>query len=301
MAILPPMRDFILAPADEMDPAALHAAFIAAFADYLLGPFEVSLAHWPAFLARQCVQLPASRVALAGGAVQAFALVAPRPDRPAWRLGTMGAVPAARGSGAAPLLLDDFIARARAAGQSEAELECFAQNERGMRLYRSRGFDAVHELHGYTGAAGSLALDDPDPGAIEAVTLEDAFAWLDDAGRQCGGLPLQVTPPSLRSLPAALQAWRLGRAQVIASDSGAGRLVIQSLVDLEPAQASAQRLVAHLVRRFGDGTVFVPQLQREDLGGLALLRCGLQRLPLHQWLMRKPLSVSQAPGPTPPR
>ena len=295
------MRDFILAPADAVDPADLHAAFMAAFADYLLGPFEVTLAQWPAFLARQCVQLPASRVALAGGGGQAFARGAPRPDRPNWRRGSMGARPGARGAGAAPVLLDDFIARARAAGQSEAELECFAQNERGMRLYRGRGFAPVHELHGYTGAAESLAGGDPPAAdAIEAVGLEDAFAWLDQAGRECGGLPLQVTPPSLRALPVALQAWRLGRAQVIASDGGAARLVVHSLVDLEPAQSSAERLVAHVIRRFGRGTVFVPQLQREDVGSRALLRCGLQRLPLHQWLMRKPLQVTRAPGPTAP-
>lgn len=295
------MPDFILAPADALEPADLHAAFVEAFADYLLGPFEVALDQWPAFLARQCVQLPASRVALAGGIIQAFALAAPRPDQRSWRLGTMGALPAARGTGAAPALLDDFIARARAAGQAQAELECFAQNERGVRLYRSRGFDTVHELHGYSGTAGApagsdVAADD----AIEAVPLEDAFAWLERANLECGSLPLQVTPPSLRALPAALHAWRHGRAQAIASD-GAGRLVIHSLVDLEPAQSSAERLVSHLMRRAAHRTVFVPQLQREDLGGRALLRRGLQRLPLHQVLMRKPLQVSPGRAPIPPR
>ncbi|HEY0884676.1 MAG TPA: GNAT family N-acetyltransferase [Ramlibacter sp.] len=295
------MPDFILAPADAVDPADLHAAFVAAFADYLPGPFEVALGQWPAFLARQCVHLPASRVAVAGGIVQSFALVAPRPDRRHWRLGTMGAVPAARGTGAAPALLDDFIARARAAGQAQAELECFAQNERGVRLYRSRSFETVHELHGYGGMPHVLAGSDAAADAsVEAVPLDDAFAWLERAGRECDGLPLQVTPPSLRALPVALQAWRHGRAQVIASD-GADRLVIHSLVDLEPTQTSAERLVAHLMRRAAGSTVFVPQLQREDLGGRALARCGLQRLPLHQLLMRRPLQVSSGRAPTPPR
>lgn len=297
------MPDFILAPADEVDPADLHAAFVAAFADYLLGPFEVAPGQWTAFLARQGVQLPASRVALSGGTIQAFALVAPRPDQRAWRLGTMGAVPAARGTGTAPALLDDFIERARAAGQLRVELECFAQNERGVRLYRSRGFETVHELHGYSGTADALAgRDAAADDAIGLVPLEDAFTWLEHAARECGGLPLQVTPASLRALPLALQAWRRGRAQAIASDSGgASRLTIHSLVDLEPAQTSAERLVAHLVRRFGHGTVFVPQLQREDVGGRALARCGLQRLPLHQLLMRKPLQVSPGRAPIPPR
>lgn len=295
------MPDFILAPADAVDPADLHAAFVAAFADYLPGPFEVTPSQWPAFLARQCVQLPASRVARSGRAIHAFALAAPRPDQRSWRLGTMGAVPAARGTGAAPALLDDFLERARAAGQAQAELECFAQNERAVRLYRSRGFETVHELHGYSGTVGAVAASDtPADGSIEAVSLEDAFTWLDRAGRECDGLPLQVTPASLRALPVALHAWRHGRAQAIASD-GAGRLVIHSLVDLEPAQTSAERLVAHLTRRAAGRAVFVPQLQREDLGGRALLRRGLQRLPLHQVLMRRPLRLTPDRAPSPPR
>lgn len=102
-------------------------------------------------------------------------------------------------------------------------------------------------------------------------------------------------------MPVALQAWRHGRAQVVAGDSGAGRLTIHSLVDLDPAQASAERLVIHLMRRFGHGTVFVPQLQREDLGGQALRRCGLQRLPLHQVLMRRLLQLTPERAPIPPR
>lgn len=102
-------------------------------------------------------------------------------------------------------------------------------------------------------------------------------------------------------MPVALQAWRHGRAQVVAGDSGAGRLTIHSLVDLDPAQASAERLVIHLMRRFCHGTVFVPQLQREDLGGQALRRCGLQRLPLHQVLMRRLLQLTPEPAPIPPR
>lgn len=88
---------------------------------------------------------------------------------------------------------------------------------------------------------------------------------------------------------------------MVASDSGAGRLTIHSLVDLDPAQTSAERLVAHLASRAGHGTVFVPQLQREDLGGRALLRRGLQRLPLPQLLMRKPLQLTPHRAPIPPR
>lgn len=289
------MPDPSFVPAGDVPAADLHAAFAAAFADYLHGPFDLSFEQWPAFTARQCVDLAASRVARLGGAIHAFALVAPRPERRSWRLATMGAVPAARGSGAAAALLDDFIARARAAGQAEVELECFAQNERAVRLYRGRGFEPVHELHGYSGAPGELRGDGAQH-PVESVTLEDAFAWLEAAGPRLGGLPLQVTPACLRALPVALRAWRSGRAQLIAAETAPGRLSIQSLVDEDAAQRSAQGLAAHLIAQFPGHAIDVPQLQREDLGGQALERAGLRRLPLHQLLMRRRLSLPSGPG-----
>ncbi|HWI83565.1 GNAT family N-acetyltransferase [Ramlibacter sp.] len=281
------MREsFTLLPADEVSPVDLHAAFGAAFADYLLGPSDLPLTQWPSFIARQCVRLDASRVALAGGELRAFALAAPRPDQPRWRLGTMGVVPAARGSGAAQILLDDFIARAGAAGQRGVELECFAQNQRALRLYASRGFEVVHALHGYRGMP-VVGAEETSQAPVQAVALADAFAWLDAAGRCDAALPLQVMPASLRALPVHLQAWRSGRAQLIARAAPGGTVTVHSLVDQDGAQAAAGRLLRELAQRFPGQPVWVPQLQREDLGGLALQRLGWQRLPLHQVLMRK--------------
>jgi len=59
--------------------------------------------------------------------------------------------------------------------------------------------------------------------------------------------------------------------------------------DAVSLQPGAQRLVAHLLARFPARRIAVPQLQRDDLGGEALLRLGFQRLPLHQLGMRKEL------------
>jgi hypothetical protein len=201
----------------------------------------------------------------------------------------MGAVPGARGGGAARALLDDFIARAGAAGRSHVELECFAQNERALRLYRGRGFEPVHVLFGYgarTAESGGTPGDGP---AVQAVDLQDAFGWLERAARRIDGLPLQVTPVSLRAQPVRLLAWRCGRAQLVAGESAAGQLTLYSLVDPQPGHRDAEALVAALARQFPQHTVQVPQLQRLDLGGAALERLGWSRLPLHQLWMRLPL------------
>ena len=281
------MDELSFTPADAVAPADLHTAFAAAFSDYLLGPFNLPLEQWPVFIGRQAVDLSQSRVAWRDGRLLAFAFVAPRPEIGHWRLGTMGAVPEARGSGAAPALLDDFIARAAAAGMRGVELECFAQNERALRLYQGRGLEPLHPLYGYVRAAGPLVSDDSIAMAAPGVALDDAFAWLDQCNVEMGDLPLQVTPVSLRALPVSLQAWRKGSAQLMFSLSGADALSINSLVDRQPAQLDAQALVAQLLREHGDRRIVVPQLQRPDLGGEALERLGFERQPLHQVLMRR--------------
>ncbi len=282
------MHDLTFEAADAVAPDLLHAAFAAAFSDYLLGPFTLTLDQWPVFLGRQGADLALSRVAWREGRLLAFALVAPRPRIGYWRLATMGAVPEARGSGAAPALLDDFAARAAAASQHGVELECFAQNERALRLYRGRGFQPVHPLYGYLRPAQAMPPGEA-AGPAREVDPAAAFAWLDRTELERGDLPLQVTTTSLRAQPIALQAWQHGQAQLLFALTGADSVTIHSLVDPGPQQADAQALVAQLVREHPGRRIVVPQLQRPDLGGEALERLGFERQPLHQVLMRRVL------------
>ncbi|MCG2595741.1 GNAT family N-acetyltransferase [Ramlibacter sp. XY19] len=269
------MAEFHLVPADRVDPQRLHAAFGAAFADYLIGPFQLAPSQWPQFLGRQAVDLGLSRVAVEGDAVLAFCFVAPRPAWRRWRLATMGAVPQARGTGVAPALLDEFIARA----PGGVELECFAQNTRALRLYEGRGFAVRDALYGYTFTATASSPRRREP---SAPALEDAFTWLD--GRD---LPLQVTGAALRALPVPLQAWREGSAQLVFSEAAERKVVIHSLVDGDAGQRDAQALVEALLGRYAEWTIHVPQLQRREVGGEALERLSFERLPLHQvWMMR---------------
>jgi len=271
-------------PADAVPAEQLHAAFGAAFADYLIGPFQLSPAQWPGFLARQGVDLGLSRVAQRDGEILAFAFTAPRPDIGRWRLGTMGATPAARGSGAAPALLDDFIARASKAGMAAVELEVFAQNERARRLYEGRGFTLLHELHGYLAEPGRVpALAH----AVQRPAQAEALAWLSTLALP--DLPLQATPAILGQ--SALQAWRHGQAQLLFALPDEAHVQIASLVDTGPAQADARALLQTLAAEFPERRLLVPQLQRLDLGGQALRELGFAVQPLHQWLMWRPLTA----------
>jgi len=276
-----------LVPGDRIDPADWLAAFTAAFSDYLIGPFKLTPAQWPGFLTRQGAEMPLSRGALVDGELRAFALVAPRPALGRWRLATMGAVPAARGSGLAPILLDDFMARAAAAEVETVELEVFAANERALRLYRGRGFEIAHPLTGYERAADAPTVSGP---AIEPVALDAAWAWLDDAERRLADLPLQVTAAPLAAAafasPGVLHAWRSGDAQLVFADRPGEPVIAQSLVDHDPAQPGAEALARALAAAFAGRVLRVPALQRPDLGGEALRRAGFAPQALHQWMMK---------------
>lgn len=277
-----------LCPADDVLPAALHAAFGEAFADYLIGPFDLPPAAWPGFLSRQAVDLHLSRVAFDGERPVAFALVAPRPAAGRWRLATMGAVPAARGSGAAALLLDDVLRRAASAGCAAVELEVFAQNARAVRLYEGRGFEARRALRGWRRQA-HLPPPSPPAAPVQQVTAADALAWLAQADAELPELPLQVTAAVVAALATPWQAWRLGRAQLVFSGAAPAPLVVHSLIDRSPGQADGAALLGHWLQTHPGRMVQVPQLQRDDLGGGALERLGFEPLPLHQWWMRCPL------------
>ncbi|MCZ8235825.1 MAG: GNAT family N-acetyltransferase [Inhella sp.] len=284
-----------LVPTDQLAPEALHAAFMRAFADYVAGPAHIELAQWPGLLSRQGVDLALGRAALepSTGSVLGFVLVAPRAVLSRWRIGTMGAVPEARGSGAARLLLQDLLQRARAAGMAAVELEVFDQNPRAVRLYQQHGFVAQHPLHGYSAAAPEASPPTPPPVAW-ACAPAAALAWLDGAAAAVPDLPLQVAAPVVQALTTPWTAWRCGTAQLVFSGDSATGLIVRSLIDRDPAQADAERLVRGLLAAHPGARVIVPPLQRPDLGGEALVRAGFERDPLWQWLMRcdRPSSVA---------
>ncbi len=279
-----------LQPADQVEAAALHAAFVEAFADYVAGPFTLALEQWPGFVQRQGADLALSRalVDADSGAVLAFALVAPRPALSRWRLATMGARPSARGSGAAAALLQDFVQRGQASGLRAVELEVFAQNERALRLYRRHGFVERQALRGYLREPGETP---PEAGAVlpRLVAQSEALAWLQSSEREIDDLPLQVSAPIVQALPVPWTCWRHGTAQLVFSGDDRQGLLLRSLVDRDPAQADAEALLRTLCATYPRARIHMPALQREDLGGLALARCGFVEEPLHQWLMRREL------------
>jgi ribosomal protein S18 acetylase RimI-like enzyme len=281
--------------AEDVDPQALRDAFNAAFADYLIGPMTIAAEGWPVLLARQGARLSASRVVTDGaGQVLAFALVAPLAQHRT-RLATMGARPEARGAGHAPRLLDLVTSEARTRGDRTMELEVFARNARALALYRSRGFETVAELHGYTRRPGEPAAAATD--RIDEGGQADAVAWLEACG--VDGLPFQLGAQSIASVATPVKAWRCAGAQVVFSDADPTRIVVLSLVDADARQHGSRQLSRALAAHYPQAVLRMPQLLRPDRGGDALAGEGWTREPLHQLLLRR--SLRGAPAGAAPR
>ena len=278
------MKPFEIVAADTLAPADLHAATVAAFADYLAGPFQMTPEQYPSFIGRQGVDLGRSRAAVHAGAIGAFAFVCPRAEVDCWRLGVMGALPAARGAGAAPALLDDFIARAAAEGLAWVELECFAENERALRLYRGRGFEVVRALNGWK-VPEADAPASASSGDVRAVDRTTAFAWLADANLRIADMPFPNTDRSLAAQVRPLTFWRSGTALLAFSVLEGTPAQIHSLVDLDPALRDAE-VLAHALRA-AHRDAFAPPILRDDLGGEALRRAGYLPHGMSQVLMNR--------------
>jgi ribosomal protein S18 acetylase RimI-like enzyme len=280
-----------ISPATDFAAADLHAANLAAFADYIAGPMHLPFDQWPSLIARQGIDLARSRVAVRDGAIASYAYVCPRPDVGRWRLAIMGALPAARGTGAAPALIDDFLARAKAEGMAHAELECFAANERALRLYRSRGFVGVRALNGWKAPDAPAAADASAPAGVprevRAVAREAALAWLDDAVRDVPWLPYQSTSRCLAAQVRPLTSWRCGSAQLVFSAVEGTQTVVHSIIDRDADMADAKALAQALAAAH-PGT-FAPPIFRDDLGGDGFALAGWAPHDLNQVLMRRVL------------
>jgi GNAT superfamily N-acetyltransferase len=278
------MAGFQVFAADTRPAADLCAAFNGAFSDYVTGPVHIPPELWDSLNARQGVVDALGRVAVRDGAVIAFGFVCPRPETNRWRLGAMGAVPAARGTGAAQALLDDFLARAKEAGMAEVELECFAANERALRLYRSRGFEAVGPLNAWKATGAPVPAPTRD---VRAVDRASAFAWLAAANRRVANLPFQNTDRSLAEQARPLTFWQCDDALMVFSVVEGTPTTIHALIDLDPSLRAAEALA--LALRAAHPDAIAPPLLPDALGGAALGRAGFEQQALGQVFMRRVL------------
>jgi len=272
-----------IVPASSFSDEALAACFTAAFDGYIAGSFAMNAAALPRFLARQGADRALGRCVVRGGELLGLAFVGQYASRR--RVGGMGLAAQARGSGASRLLLQRVIDEARAAGLDAVELEVFAQNMPALKLYRAMGFIDGPPLWGFSREPGAPLV--AAPAVPRVVDTRAAADWLLAHGP--ADLPYQVSGHALRHADPGGTAWRFGQALLLFSEAAEGRLSLPLLVDADPAQRDAARLLATLIESHPAHTIRVPQLMRDDVAGRALREAGFVPLELNQIQMHLPL------------
>lgn len=259
---------------------ALAACFTAAFDGYIAGSFVLDAATLPRFLLRQGADLALSRcVADDAGELLGVCFVADFAGRR--RIGGMGVVPKARGTGAARLLLARVIDDARAAGRDTLELEVVLENTPAVRLYRAHGFVDGAPLWGYSRAPGAPVAAEEVP---KRIGMRRASRWL--LGRGLPDLPYQVSGHALATPDPAPTLWRIGRAMILFVETAPKELLIAILNDLDPRQHDARRLLAAVIAAYPAHSIVVPPLMRAEVATAAFEAMGFVPSPLHQLQMR---------------
>lgn len=264
-------------PATEVPLTEAAALFTKAFTGYIAGHVEQNATSLAAMIARDNVDLNASRVLLSGANQVGIALMA----RSGWtsRVAAMGIVPEQQGKGAGRWLLDKLQTEARALGDKTMVLEAFEQNSPAVKLYSRMGFRIVRRLYGYKGAAVSGGEMDA---AAEPREIDVAEVGARIAREGLPNLPWQVAGAAVLRMSAPFKAYELGAAGVVIQ-ALQYRLVARALFVPAAArgQGQARRLLAALARQHPDHEWVVPQLCPKEYGGF-FERLGWERMPLHQ-------------------
>jgi GNAT superfamily N-acetyltransferase len=265
---------FTCTPAADLTYAELAPLFERAFAGYLV-PVRVAprglelrnrIAH---------VDLFASLIAWRDGEPVALAEIARRGRRS--RVAAMGVVAEARGTGVGAKLLGWVIDAARARGDSGLILECFASNERALRLYRRAGFVVSRRLVGWR--SGTLVPAAQPIVEIDPTELGRALARSDD-----GQLSWQLAPESLVALTEPSRGWTIdGSALAVGT-------VLDSEVSLTAVltrpehrrRGHAARLVRGLAAQFAPRSLVMSPVVPEHVGAELAAHLGLVRYELEQ-------------------
>jgi ribosomal protein S18 acetylase RimI-like enzyme len=153
-----------------VDKAAVHAAFIEAFADYAMTSTGLTEERLLLRMEKNAVDYDLSVGAYDGDRMVGFTLIGVDSwggAVTAYDAGT-GIVPAFRGQGLARRMFDRALPVLRERGVERFSLEVLQQNEPAIRAYKKSGFEITRQLRSYAAAAAVLS---------HSLASADASAW----------------------------------------------------------------------------------------------------------------------------
>jgi GNAT superfamily N-acetyltransferase len=250
-----------------------------AFEGYLAGDIHVSPEAYAAMLARDSVDLNKTQIAFSeDGEAIAIGMVAWRGGQS--RLAAMGVVKGTQEKGIGTQLMQHLLQQARERKDSHYYLECFEQNERGIKLYERHGFVAKERLYGYQ--APTERAEKAIPFSYEQVPMLEVAQAMIAYGAP--DLPWQMSGYTLSKLGAPMMAIKSDACYAVISDPNSGGAVLWSVVVLPEyqRQGHARRFVQGLLDAYPEKPWHVPQLCPESVGVKVLEPLGFVRDELHQ-------------------
>lgn len=245
-----------------------------AFTDYIVGSIAFSPQLIAAVAAMDGVDLNLCRFIVQDDKPVGFAMFARR----GWtiRLMAFGVIREWQEKKIGRQALALLIQESKERGEKKMVLECFEQNERGIRLYESLGFKTLRRLVGFEGEnlAGEQAdLIEIDPAEVAAVMSKSDTEWL----------PWQCHPSnSLRTGPPSV-AYRLGDAFAAITNPEAEVVSIRSLGVLPSLQGKgeATRIVGAILAHHPGKKWRINEIVPEEFAPI-FEKNGLSRKPLNQ-------------------
>lgn len=235
-----------LAPATAINFVDFTALLNDTYRDYYV-PLDMGVQQLRERVARDNINMQASRVALADGVPVALGMLAQRGAR-GW-IGGVGVLHSYRRQGIGERIMRALLDEARANGIKQVQLEVIRQNVGARALYHKLGFQQVRMLHVAEGIAHPGT--DDSPYKFQQVQPQGVLRFYDDFHTALN--PWQRERPALASMADRLSAMvALADDRVAAYAMGVFRMDVIRFVDLAhaPGQASVlHALVGELHRQ----------------------------------------------------
>ena len=250
-----------------------------AFQGYIGGEIHMTAALMAFFITQNNVDLNLSQIALLDDTPLGIAMVARR----GWtsRLAMMGIVTDSQEKGVGKAFMQKLIELSQTRGDHAYELECFEQNERGVRLYQGAGFTVTRRLLGYQ-LDNPAAEDDAD---LTEIDIYDVARMVVTHGAK--DLPWQLSGSSLMRSGPPHVGLRLGEAYAIISSPEHANITLRALIVPPPQQRQehGSRLLRALFARYPGKHWNIPPICPEEFDGF-LTQYGFVQQTLNQFQMR---------------
>jgi ribosomal protein S18 acetylase RimI-like enzyme len=271
--------NFEIVPASEILFTEQAMVINASFAGYVGGWTDLNAETLAKFLCLQGTDIFYSRFIRGDGELTGFGYINRTGN--ILRLGAMGIIPTARGTGAAGELLQHLLGEARSRGDKTMTLEVIEQNPRAVALYRRHGFRQVGRLLGWRrdadqgGSKASVSLREIP--ILEALRMTMV--------RDYPEIPWPISRHAFAKVERT-RAYAHEDVCVAISEPAPGKMRVHGLFSPPNEWSKLRSLLLAIVSSYADLEFFAPPVWQEEFGNEVFQPLGFEKEKLSQFFMR---------------